>query len=66
MFVTLAGEVDLAVRTQLRVVLAEATVGATDTVTVDLGGLEFLDCSGIGVLVATRHELVGQNRALPA
>jgi len=43
MRLTLTGEVDLAVRTELRTVLAQAQGGPAGTLIVDVGGLELLD-----------------------
>jgi anti-anti-sigma factor len=54
--VSVIGEVDLATVTQLRdrltVVLHDQ---APAVVEVDLAGVSFLDCAGIGALVAVRH-----------
>jgi anti-anti-sigma factor len=51
--VMLTGEVDLSTLPELRACLAPLE----GHVIVDLYGVSFLDCSGIGVLVATRNAL---------
>ncbi|MEU4397649.1 STAS domain-containing protein [Micromonospora orduensis] len=52
--VTLTGECDLATRDELTAVLASAVRGAP-VVVVDLGGLRFLDSTGLHTLV-TAHQ----------
>lgn len=52
--VSLTGECDLAVRDQLTAVLLDA-VHRSRTVLVDLGGLAFLDSSGVHSLVTAHH-----------
>jgi anti-sigma B factor antagonist len=56
----LAGEVDLKAREQLRETLLATAVAPTTLVYVDLADTRFLDCSGIGALVA------GHNAAMAA
>ncbi|MBT8226544.1 MAG: STAS domain-containing protein [Dactylosporangium sp.] len=48
--VLLAGEIDLSVAGQLRSALNSALRHTTGVVEVDLFGVRFLDCTGIGVL----------------
>ena len=52
--VTLAGECDLSVRDELTSVLLDA-VGRSPVVEVDLGGVSFLDSSGVHGLVTAYH-----------
>lgn len=52
--VALAGECDLAARDELTATLL-AAVDAAQTVVVDLGGLTFLDSSGVHGLVTAHH-----------
>jgi anti-anti-sigma factor len=60
----LHGEIDLAVRDELRVTLRRA-VGLSDGVTeVDLHGVTFLDCAGIGAFVAANDTARQHGRAL--
>ena len=51
------GEIDLANAARLRELLDEAIDGGASRVVVDCRELEFLDSSGIGVLVAARKRL---------
>jgi anti-sigma B factor antagonist len=54
---TVRGEVDMATAPQLRdALLALVTAGAT-RITLDCRGLDFLDSSGIGVLIAVNKQL---------
>jgi anti-anti-sigma factor len=48
----LHGEIDLAVRDELRAILEHAIRRSHRVTEVDLHDVTFLDCSGIGVLVA--------------
>jgi anti-anti-sigma factor len=52
--VALAGECDLAVREELTVVLL-AAVHRAPVVVVDVGGLDFLDSSGVHGLITAHH-----------
>jgi anti-anti-sigma factor len=58
--VTASGELDLAVRDDLRAVLASLT----GTVTVDLAEVTFLDSSTIGVFVGAHNRLARDGGAL--
>lgn len=51
------GEIDLAVAGRLRELLDEAIDAGATRLVVDCRALEFLDSSGIGVLVAARKRL---------
>jgi len=62
--VTLRGEHDLSTRLEIAQVMAEAiAVGDTDVV-VDLGRVEFMDASTIGVITCARELLRARSRAL--
>jgi anti-anti-sigma factor len=49
------GEIDLLTVEQLRAALDQALAGARRTVVVDLRGVSFMDCAGIGLLVETHN-----------
>ena len=51
MLVTLAGELDLAVAGEFEAALSEESLHAAPSVVVDLTGLEFMDSSGLRVLL---------------
>jgi anti-sigma B factor antagonist len=51
------GEIDMATAPQLRHTLMALVDGGATRVTLDCRGLEFLDSSGIGVLIAVRKRL---------
>jgi anti-anti-sigma factor len=55
------GELDLATRDQL---VTASTAGPHPTVTIDLGGVTFMDCSGYGSLITSRHIIQSQGGAL--
>jgi anti-anti-sigma factor len=59
--VTVVGEVDIATSPQLREACLEALDRGGD-VELDLGGVGFLDSSGISVLVQTRQRVDGLGR----
>ena len=61
--VIVRGEVDMATAPQLRDLLNELVDGGSTRILLDCRGLEFLDSSGIGVLVAVRKRL-GEDGAL--
>ena len=53
--VVVTGELDLAVAPKLEACLGDLDLGPGDTLVVDLSGLEFLDSSGLRVLVVAHH-----------
>jgi anti-sigma B factor antagonist len=55
--VVVRGEIDVASAPRLREVLHELVQTDTKRIVLDCRGLEFLDSSGIGLLVATRKRL---------
>jgi anti-anti-sigma factor len=55
--VALRGDLDIVSADFLTAVLVDA---ATSTVVVDLSGLTFMDCSGIGALVAARNSIASE------
>jgi anti-sigma B factor antagonist len=55
--VVLRGEVDMATAPQLREALFAILDTGVTSITIDCRGLEFLDSSGIGVLIAVRKRL---------
>jgi anti-sigma B factor antagonist len=59
--VRLAGELDLYNADQVRRALEEACAGSPERVVVDLGEVEFMDSTALGVLIEARTKL--DNRA---
>ena len=55
--VVVRGEVDMATAPQLRDTLLGLVDGGASHIALDCRGLEFLDSSGIGVLIAVRKRL---------
>jgi anti-sigma B factor antagonist len=55
--VVVRGEVDMATAPQLRDALLELVDGGASRIVLDCRGLDFLDSSGIGVLIAVRKRL---------
>ena len=55
--VVVRGEVDMATAPQLRDTLLALVDAGTNDIVLDCRGLEFLDSSGIGVLIAVRKRL---------
>jgi anti-sigma B factor antagonist len=55
--VRLGGELDLYNAAQVRGALAEACADAPERVVVDLGEVEFIDSTALGVLIETRTKL---------
>jgi anti-anti-sigma factor len=60
----LHGEIDLAVREELDHVLQHAVALSRTVTEVDLRDVTFLDCSGIGVLIAATNTAHGQGHGL--
>jgi anti-anti-sigma factor len=57
--VTVVGEIDLATASELHAGLRCAlSRQAPDLLDVDLGGVTFMDCTGLGVLVAVRNAAI--------
>ena len=61
--VIVRGEIDMATAPELRDLLNELVDGGSTRILLDCRGLDFLDSSGIGVLVAIRKRL-GEDGAL--
>jgi anti-sigma B factor antagonist len=61
--VIVRGEIDMATAPQLRDLLNELVDGGSTRILLDCRALDFLDSSGIGVLVAVRKRL-GEDGAL--
>ncbi|HKC83275.1 MAG TPA: STAS domain-containing protein [bacterium] len=55
--VRLAGELDLYNAGQVRAALADARAKAPERIVVDLGEVEFVDSTALGVLIETRAKL---------
>jgi len=55
--VRLGGELDLYNAAQVRTALADACAQAPERVVVDLGEVEFIDSTALGVLIETRTKL---------
>lgn len=55
--VVVRGEVDMATAPQLRDALVALVDGGASRIALDCRGLDFLDSSGIGVLIAVRKRL---------
>lgn len=55
--IAVRGEIDMATAPQLRTMLDEMIGGGMTRIVLECRGLEFLDSSGIGVLVAARKRL---------
>jgi anti-anti-sigma factor len=53
--ISVAGEVDLLTSSDLRARLSEVLAAGDKRVILDLSGVTFLDCAGLGVLVAARN-----------
>jgi len=53
---TLSGDIDLAVRDQLRQIIEARLVGeGVKALLIDMAAVTFLDCGGIGALITGRH-----------
>ena len=55
--VKLAGEIDLYNAPQVRTALAQACADSPERVVVDLSEVEFIDSTGLGVLIEARRQL---------
>ena len=64
--VRLGGELDLYNAAQVRTALADACAQAPERVVVDLGEVEFIDSTALGVLIETRTKLVNRGGFLLA
>lgn len=62
--IVVAGDIDLASAPDLRLECEKAIAAEPDVVRLDLGGLTFLDSSGISVLVKAHHDLEEQGASL--
>lgn len=61
LLIAVTGELDLAVAEELRAAVSRAP---TSRVVVDLGGCEFIDSTGIAVLLLAARELSDESRTL--
>ena len=59
-----SGELDLATRDALIEVLAQQDEARRQFVHLDLSGVTFMDCSCLGVLIASHHRLRARRRLL--
>jgi anti-sigma B factor antagonist len=64
--VRLGGELDLYNAAHVRAALADACAQAPERIVVDLGEVEFIDSTALGVLIETRTKLVNRNGFLLA
>ena len=64
--VTLAGELDLYNAAEVRAALSEACAEAPERIVVDLGEVEFVDSTALGVLIETRTKLKNRDGFLLA
>lgn len=62
--VSAAGELDLHTAPGLKEALEEAIAGPQQTVVVDLGGVDFMDSTGLSVIIAAVASLAGTDRTL--
>lgn len=62
--IKLAGELDFTSSTKLRAALSDFIKGSKGSVRIDLSELEYLDSSGLAVLIEMRKKLKGENREL--
>ena len=59
--VEVSGELDVTTRNQL---LTASTAGDHPTMVINLAGVTFMDCSGVGALVESRQAIEGAGRML--
>ena len=64
--VRLGGELDLYNASEVRSALTEACAGAPERIVVDLGEVEFIDSTALGVLIETRTKLKNRDGFLLA
>ena len=64
--IRLGGELDLYNATQVRSALVDAHAQAPDRIVVDLGEVEFIDSTALGVLIETRAKLKNRGGLLLA
>ncbi|MGW7424034.1 ANTAR domain-containing protein [Streptomyces sp. NPDC054813] len=62
--VVIRGELDVAGEQVLKCALEDAVSRCRDHVELDLGGVEFCDCSGLNVLLAARRHAAGHGKTL--
>lgn len=62
--VTVTGEIDIYAAPAFKRDLLEAMTATSEGMIVDLSGLEFIDSSGLGVLIGLLRRLNGQKRPL--
>lgn len=62
--VAVEGEIDYSVSPELRRMLHEFIAASNGEVRIDLGSLEYLDSSGLAVLIEARRMLQEQDRTL--
>lgn len=62
--VTVRGELDIDVQDRFRHVLHGALAGSPEGIDVDLGGVGFCDCSGLGVLLDLHHRAREEGRTV--
>ena len=53
----LTGEIDLATQANLRAVLTDLVVAGQIHLVIDLGGVSFIDSTGLGVLIGARRRV---------
>jgi anti-sigma B factor antagonist len=64
--VRLCGELDLYNAAEVRTALADASAEAPERIVVDLGEVEFIDSTALGVLIETRTKLKNRDGFLLA
>jgi anti-sigma B factor antagonist len=64
--VRLGGEIDLYNAAEVRAALSEACAEAPEQIVVDLGEVEFIDSTALGVLIETRTKLKNRDGFLLA
>jgi anti-sigma B factor antagonist len=64
--IRLGGELDLYNAAQVRTALADATAQAPERIVIDLGEVEFIDSTALGILIETRTKLANRGGLLLA